>query len=126
MLKGGLFSMNDNIKTENTTDGVIDTVEELINREVNVSFFNRSFWDLWLQKMFRNIASMKFQLLIILYIPIIWGMFHTIPNTNEPWISSVVGLGFLGGAYITLATGRLISQSSLVEKVDKNHLDTDS
>jgi len=78
-----------------------------------ISFFSRSFWDLWLQKMFRNVASVKYQWLLFLYIPIIWGMFNIRPGTTEPWISAALGLGFLGGGFITLAGTRLIANTSL-------------
>jgi hypothetical protein len=105
-------------------DGIIDTPEELMDREVNVSFFKLNFWDLWLQKVFRNFASMKFQLLILLYIPVIWGMFNFKPGTKEVWISAAVGLGFLGGGYVTLATSRYLSRTGLVEKNGKK-FDTD-
>jgi len=106
-------------------DGVLDTQEELMDKEYNVSAFNLSFWDLWFQKMFRNLASMKFQLLIILYIPIVWGMFNNNPETKAPWITAMEGLGFLSGGYITLATSRIISQTNLVEKPNKNELNTE-
>ena len=105
-------------------DGIIDTPEELLDREVNVSFFKLNFWDLWLQKVFRNFASMKFQLLILLYIPVIWGMFNFKPGTKEVWISAAVGLGFLGGGYVTLATSRYLSKNCLIEK-DGTKFDTD-
>jgi hypothetical protein len=105
-------------------DGIIDTPEELMDREVNVSFIKWNFWDLWLQKVFRNFASMKFQLLILLYIPVIWGMFNFKPETKDPWISATVGLSFLGGGYVTLATSRYLSRTGLVEKNGKK-FDTD-
>lgn len=97
---------------------LIDTPEELIHLEVSLSFFKRNFWDLWLQKIFRNLASMKFQLLIMLYVPVIWGMFNFKPGTSEPWISATVGLGFLGGGYVTLAVSRFVSKTNLVEHSD--------
>jgi hypothetical protein len=106
-------------------DGILDTTEELMDKEYNVSVFRLDFWDLWFQKIFRNLASMKFQLLIILYIPVIWGMFNNNPDTNAPWISSVEGLGFLGGGYITLATSRFLAKTSLVEKTNSKELDTE-
>jgi hypothetical protein len=91
-----------------------------------LSVFNSTFWNLWLMKIFRNIASVKYQWLLFLYIPTIWGMFNLNSKTNEPWISATLGLGFLGGGFITLATSRLISQSSLTEDVeDGNTLNTD-
>lgn len=87
-----------------------------------VSFFDNTFWDLWLQKVFRNFASMKFQWLLLVYIPIIWGMFHINVETDAPWISAVTGLSFLGGGFITLATSRMIAKTKLKET---NQLNTD-
>jgi len=89
-----------------------------------VSISNRSFWDLWIQKMLRNVASVKYQWLLFLYVPVIWGMFHIRPDTGEPWISATLGLGFLGGGFITLATSRLVARTSLTEPPD-SQLDTD-
>ena len=90
----------------------------------NASVFDKTFWDLWIQKIFRNIASMKFQWLLFLYIPTIWGMFHLGPD-NKPWISSVEGLAFLGGGFLTLATSRLLARTSLTESPSKTELDTE-
>lgn len=80
----------------------------------DLSIFNGSFWDLWIQKLLRNIASVKYQWLCFLYIPVVWGMFHLAPD-GEPWISSALGLGFLGGGFITLATSRIIVRTKLRE-----------
>lgn len=85
------------------------------------------FWALWFQKILRNIASVKYQWLLLLYIPVIWGMFH-IPagsTSGEPWISATVGLSFLGGGFVTLATTRIIARTRLVESSDDGTLDTD-
>jgi hypothetical protein len=85
------------------------------------------FWTLWFQKILRNIASVKYQWLLLLYIPVIWGMFN-IPegsSTGEPWISASVGLTFLGGGFVTLATSRIIARTRLVESNDDGTLDTD-
>ena len=89
--------------------------------QMQLSFFNRTFWNLWLMKVFRNIASVKYQWLLFLYIPTIWGMFNLNEKTGEPWISATLGLGFLGGGFITLATSRLIAQSSLIEDSESNN-----
>ena len=91
-----------------------------------VSIFDRSFWDLWFQKILRNVASVKYQWLLLLYIPIIWGMFHTNAK-GEVWISATLGLGFLGGGFITLATSRIVARTSLFEKKGEaaSELDTD-
>lgn len=79
------------------------------------SIFNRSFIDLWLQKIFRNFASAKYQWLLLLYFPTIWGMFNVNDKTNEPWIPASVGLSFLGCGFITLATSRMIIKTKLTE-----------
>jgi len=64
---------------------------------MDISIFRKDFWDLFLMKCFRNIASVKYQWLLFIYIPIVWGMFHINPGTKEPWISAALGLSFLGG-----------------------------
>jgi len=87
-----------------------------------LSFFGKRFWDLWLQKIFRNFASMKFQWMVMLYIPTIWGMFH-IKNATDPWISATTGLTFLGGGFVTLAVSRIIARTKLTE--NGNEFDTD-
>lgn len=80
----------------------------------DLSIFNGSFWDLWIQKLLRNIASVKYQWLFFLYVPVVWGMFHLGPD-GKPWISAALGLGFLGGGFITLATSRMIVRTKLME-----------
>jgi len=85
--------------------------------EGDLSVFNSSFWDLWIQKNLRNIASVKYQWMVWLYIPVIYGMFHEGLIKGQPWISATLGLGFLGGGFITLALGRLMANTSL--KTDK-------
>jgi len=91
-----------------------------------LSIFKSNFWDLWTQKLLRNIASMKFQWLVILYVPVIWGMFNmnhsVIPLA--PWISAELGLGFLGGGFITLATSRIIARTKLTNGTNDD-MDTD-
>jgi len=87
-----------------------------------ISFWNRTFWDLWLQKIFRNFASMKFQWLMLLYIPTIWGMFHIPEGSKEPWISATIGFTFLGGGFITFAITRIIAQTRLIEDGDIDSL----
>lgn len=91
-----------------------------------LSVFNRTFWDLFFQKCFRNIASVKYQWLLFLYIPVVWGMFNINPNTNSPWISAIEGLSFLGGGFITLATTRIIAKTKLTEDSDTESIVTDA
>lgn len=90
----------------------------------SITVCNMTFWDMWLQKLLRNLASMKFQWLLLLYIPTIWGMFHIIPGKAEAWISASLGLGFLGGGFVTLALGRIIARTRLTEPKN-GELDTD-
>lgn len=88
-----------------------------------ISIFDKTFWDLWFQKCLRNVASVKYQWLLFLYIPVIWGMFNLNEKTDEPWISATAGLAFLGGGFVTLATTRIIARTKLKE--DNTDLDTD-
>lgn len=97
----------------------------------DLSFFKKTFWDLWLQKVFRNIASMKFQWLAILYIPVVYGMFDgqwvKLADNTVQWVSKVgvkEGLVFLGGGFVTLATSRIIARTSLT-KDSNGDLDTE-
>jgi hypothetical protein len=112
------------------------SVDSVGNKSVGIrriSFFNMSFWDLWLQKLFRNFASVKYQWLMLLYVPIIWGMFNVIPDVKplQRWITPTLGLSFLGGGFITLALGRIYAKTSLKEigednaDRDREILDTD-
>jgi len=92
-----------------------------------ISFFKKTFWDLWFQKIFRNIASVKYQWLALLYVPTIWGMFHMKPDGKEPWIGAAAGLAFLGGGFVTLALGRIITRTALKEEAGEadKELNTD-
>ena len=100
------------------------------HNRIKPSIFNRTFWDLWIQKMFRNIASVKYQWLLFLYVPVIYGMFDgkwvTLTNGAIQWsakISPTTGLSFLGGGFITLALGRIVARTKLTE--NGNGFDTD-
>ena len=90
-----------------------------------ISVYNSSFWDLWFQKIFRNFASVKYQWLALLYIPIVWGMFNIIPDSLpiERWISPTLGLSFLGGGFVTLALGRIIVRTSLKDTTGEDAID---
>ncbi len=83
-----------------------------------ISFFDKSFIDLWLQKIFRNIASIKYQFMVAFFVLISYGMFVEKNAKGEPFISVTLGLGFLGGAFITLATSRIIARTSLFAPKD--------
>jgi len=90
--------------------------------ESNLSVLKWRFWDLVIQKLIRNMTSLKFQMLILLYIPVINGMFAGmwIGGVWVAKISASVGLTFLGGGYITLALGRIYAQTKLTENGNGN------
>jgi hypothetical protein len=89
-----------------------------------ISFFNKMFWDLWLQKIFRNVASVKFQWMAVLYLTTIFAMFTMNPVTGTAWLSTELGFGFLGGGFVTFCTARIIANTSLTESKDDD-IDTD-
>lgn len=90
-----------------------------------ISIFDRTFWDLWFQKMFRNFASVKYQFMLLFYVLIAIGMF-TKGSGDQVYISAPLGLGFLSGGFITLATTRIIMRTKLTEDKDATEvLDTD-
>lgn len=91
----------------------------------SISIFDRSFWDLWLQKMLRNVASVKYQLLILYSSIITYGMFFRFDENGEPFISATVGLGFMGGGMISLITARLAARTSLFEPSEGHDINTD-
>ena len=92
--------------------------------EGDLSIKEWAFWDLFFMKFFRNISSAKYQWLFLLYVPVIYGLFNLNEKTGEPWIEASAGLGALFGGFVTLALGRLIANTSLVEK-NNNNFDTD-
>jgi hypothetical protein len=100
-----------------------------MNRELvpydKISFFNRSFWDLWFQKVFRNFASVKYQFMVAFFTIITYGMFFGKTTANEPIISATAGLAFLGGGFLSLATSRIIMRTSLTSNKEDG-MDTDS
>lgn len=90
-----------------------------------VTIFDRSFWDLFLQKMLRNIASVKYQFMVAFFWIICYGMFFVDKKDGTAFISSTAGLAFLGGGFITLATSRIVLRTSLFEPKGKDQLETD-
>jgi hypothetical protein len=116
--------MSDDIVHKCTCGRVCPICKGLKREELSV--FNKTFWDLFLQKMLRNLASMKFQWLLLLYGPVVWGMFNLIPGTKIPWISATEGLSFLGGGFITLALGRIYAKTKLKENGDNGSVELDT
>jgi hypothetical protein len=90
-----------------------------------VSIFDGSFWDLWIQKIFRNAASIKYQFMIAYFWLITYGMFFEKTKTGDPFISATAGLAFLGGGFITLITSRIVVRTSLFAPKEDGSLDTD-
>jgi len=89
-----------------------------------LSIFDRSFWDIWIQKLLRNVASVKYQLLIMYSTIIIIGMFVEKTKTGEPFISAAAGLAFLCGGMITLISTRLVARTNLFPPKEDG-MDTD-
>lgn len=85
-----------------------------------ISVFNKSFWDLWAQKMLRNVASIKYQFMIAFFWVIVYGMYYKKGPDGDYLIGTVEGLGFLGGGFISLATARLAARTSLFEPKKKD------
>lgn len=100
----------------------------MANGELNpyekVSAFNRSFWDLWIQKIFRNFASIKYQFMVAFFWLIVYGMFFAKDADGDPYIGVAAGLGFLSGGFITLVTSRMLVRTSLFE-TKEHDIDTD-
>lgn len=86
-----------------------------------LSILGKTFWSLWVMKLLRNAASIKYQFMVAFFVLIAYGMFNIGPD-GVPWISSVEGLSFLGGSFLTLSTVRIISRTKLTENEE---LDTD-
>lgn len=106
-------------------------MSEEVKTPQKLSIFRSDFWDLWCQKLLRNVASMKFQWLTILYVPVIIGMFSgkwiTLADGTIQWVSKIgvkEGLAFLGGGFITLATSRIIARTKLTNG-NNGDFDTD-
>lgn len=86
-----------------------------------LSIFEARFWDLWIMKLLRNLASIKYQFMTVFFVLVAYGMFNIGPS-GSPWISATIGLSFLAGGFITLATARIIARTKLTEN---SELDTD-
>jgi len=94
--------------------------------EPRLSVFNRTFWDLFIQKCLRNVASVKYQFMAAFFWLVVYGMFFVKDEAGKSFISSVEGLAFLGGGFITLVTSRIVIRTSLFDPKDKDKdLDTD-
>lgn len=94
------------------------------NTHSKISIYDKSFWDLWVQKVFRNVASVKYQFMVFYFWLVAYGMFIEKNADGTAFIGSAAGLAFLGGGFITLVTSRMIMNTSLFEKKN-GELDTD-
>jgi len=95
--------------------------EEQLNLLNDYELCWKDFWRFWLQKLLRNIASVKYQWLLLLYIPTIYGMFsgHWVDDKWIGKIGSIEGLAFLGGGFITLAGVKMYTKLKLRGLDDK-------
>jgi hypothetical protein len=86
--------------------------------EDKLNIFDRSFWNAWIMKLLRNVASVKYQFMVAFFFLVVYGMFlHKTPD-GMPFISATQGLAFLSGGFITLVTSRLAIRTSLFESKD--------
>jgi len=83
-----------------------------------VTIFNGSFWDLWIQKLLRNIASVKYQFMVAFFVIVVAGMFY-VKVDGSPLISPSLGLSFLAGGFVTLATARIYIRTRLTEEENR-------
>ena len=90
----------------------------------NITIYDRSFWDLWAQKLLRNTASIKYQFMVAFFWLVTYGMFFVKNADGAPFISATAGLAFLSGGFITLVTSRLVVRTSLFAPHEGN-VDTD-
>lgn len=52
-----------------------------------ITIFGKSFWDLWFQKMLRNIASVKYQFMVAFFAIVTYGMLFA-KNANGEFVIS--------------------------------------
>jgi hypothetical protein len=108
------------------TRPLVKKLDEIVfNPYPKITIFDRSFWDLWIQKIFRNLASMKCQFLWAFFWTVIYGMYIGTDKTGVNYISPTLGLGFLSGGFITLVTAKLAVKTSLFES-PSDPLDSDN
>jgi len=90
-----------------------------------LTIFGKSFWDMWVQKVLRNIASVKYQFMAAFFYLISHGMFVAKGTDGNFLISPTEGLAFLSAGFISLATSRIVMRTSLFEPRNSDELDTD-
>jgi hypothetical protein len=127
---GELLVMSQNYQQEQ-----LQQIEQIINNNnstsigdcpyTKISALDKSFWDLWLQKVFRNFASVKYQFMVFFFWLVVYGMFFEKNKDGISFISSTEGLTFLGGGFITLAVSRIVLRTSLFEPKGQDNIDTD-
>lgn len=89
-----------------------------------ISIFDKSFWDLWIQKVLRNLSSMKCQLIWGIFWFIYYGMYHCKDRMGDFVISPTIGLSFLSGGFIAILGAKLVVKTSLFES-STDPLDSD-
>ena len=80
-----------------------------------LSIFGIKFWDLWLMKLMRIVASMKFISMTMVYTPIVLLMFSG-SWQDGVWVSklsSEIGVAAITGGLVTLILGRVYADTRL-------------
>ena len=83
----------------------------------NLSIFAARFWDLWLMKIFRIVASMKFISMVLVYAPIVILMFSGswVEGVWVAKVSTTVGVSAITGGLVTLILGRVYADTRLIQ-----------
>ena len=88
----------------------------------NLSIFGKRFWDLWLMKIFRIAASMKFISMAMVYTPIVLLMFSGSWDEGV-WIAKLspeIGVAAITGGLVTLILGRVYADTRLKQNGNGN------
>ena len=89
------------------------------NKKEELTICGLRFWDLLIQKNLRNLSSMKYQILILMFIFVTIGICTNI-------IPAITGCSLLGAGFVTLAGTRVYAKTRLTETDDeKEGLDND-
>jgi len=80
-----------------------------------LTLFGLRFWDLWVMKLMRNMSSMKFLSMMLVYTPIVILMFSGswVDNVWMSKVSTTVGVSAITGGLVTLILGRVYADTRL-------------
>ena len=100
----------------------------MCDKDKELTIFGLRFWDLWVQKIFRNFASVKYQWMTFMFVMTVYGMLVDGKWVGDVWVAKIpaaLGMGFLGAGFITLALGRIYVKTKLTENGKDEELNTD-